>query len=195
MALFAYRSRLAQAKRNPEAIDFYILKKHASHTVHMITTTLIPKQRISILIGKDGGAKKRIEEKTNTKIFINDEIIIEGEPLDVITAENIIKAIGRGFEPAKALELLDEDMVLHIIHLPKNENELRRIKSRIIGTNGRAKRNVERLTDTCISVYGKTVAIIGSYEGAEIAGAALKKLIAGSTHSTVYRFLESHKHA
>ena len=156
----------------------------------MIATILIPRMRIPVVLGTNGATKHDIEEKTNTKIFIGEEITIEGEALDVMAAENIIKAIGRGFAPSKALKLLDEEKVLYVFQLPKTENELTRIRSRIIGTMGKARRNLERLTNTQISVYGKTVSIIGCYEDADRAKEAIEKLIFGSTHSNVYRFLE-----
>ena len=159
----------------------------------MIATILIPRMRVPVILGTNGATKHDIEEKTNTKIFIGEEITIEGEALDVMAAENIIKAIGRGFAPAAALALLDEEKVLYVIQLPKNENELTRIKSRIIGSDGRARQNLERLTNTQISVYGKTVSIIGCYEDADIAKEAIEKLISGSMHSNVYRFLELRK--
>lgn len=159
----------------------------------MIATILIPKNRVPVLVGQAGKTKKDIENKTNTKIFIGEEITIEGDALDVMATENIIKAISRGFAPEKALELLDEEKILHIVQLPKNEKEVIRIKSRLIGTMGKARRNIERLTNTHISVYGKTVSIIGSYEDAEIAKAAIEKLILGSMHSNVYRFLSLRK--
>ncbi len=159
----------------------------------MITGILIPKRRIAVVVGKGGKTKKTLEEKTGTKIFIGEEITIEGEALEVMAAENIIKAIGRGFAPDTALELLDEDKVLYVMQLDKGEKELSRIKSRVIGTNGRARRNLERLTDTHISVYGKTISIIGLYDDADAAKAAVEKLISGSMHGNVYRLLELRK--
>lgn len=161
----------------------------------MISTIMIPRKRIPVILGSNGATKKDIEDKTHTKIFIGEEITIEGEALDVMTAENIVKAIGRGFAPPAALKLLDEENALYVIQLQKNEKELKRVKSRLIGTMGKARRNLERLTNTRISIYGKTVSIIGSYEDADIAKEAIEKLIAGSKHNNVYNFLERRKHA
>lgn len=158
----------------------------------MIASILIPKARVAVLVGAHGSTKKSIEEKTNTKIFIGEEITIEGEALGILTVENIVKAIGGGFSPGRAMELLDEDKILYIIQLPKADEK--RIKSRIIGKMGRARRNLERMTNTHISVYGKTVAIIGYYDDMEASKEAIEKLIFGSTHSNVYSFLERRKH-
>lgn len=179
MEIFADRSVVAPEKGHTEALG-----------IEMITTLKIPEKRMPILIGRNGETKRKIEAATHTKISVESEIEIKGEALNRLDAENIIKAIGRGFAPDKSLELLEEDKILYIIQLPENSE---RIKSRIIGTNGKARRNLERLTKTYVSVYGKTVSIIGSYENAETAKNAIEKFISGSTHKNVYRFLESRK--
>jgi len=153
----------------------------------MITTLKIPENRIPVLIGRTGEIKRKIEAATHTKISVEDEIIIKGEALGRLDAENIIKAIGRGFAPGKAMELLEDDKILCIIQLPSGSD---RIKARIIGTKGKARRNLERLSKTYISLYGKTVSIIGSYENVETAKRAIEKFISGSAHKNVYRFLE-----
>ena len=59
----------------------------------------IPEQRKGVLIGKDGSVKKEIEKATKTVIEIEEDVSIEGEPLDVMKTKDIIKAIGRGFSP------------------------------------------------------------------------------------------------
>ena len=152
----------------------------------MIDKIRIPRRRIPILLEK----KKEIEEATNTKIKLNDEITIEGESIEMMDAKNIIKAIGRGFSSDVALELTDEKKNLCIISLPDDRKKLKRIKSRIIGAEGGSKKKIEKLTFTYISVYGKTVSIIGNYENVDIARMAVEKLIRGSPHSNVYRFIE-----
>ncbi len=158
----------------------------------------IPRERVAVLIGKNGRVKKAIEKYTHTKIHINgEEIRIERSddryPLGELIARNIILAIGRGFSPEKAMELLDEECIIQIIDLrdyARNRNDLIRIKGRVIGREGKAKKKIEEMTETYISVYGKTVAIIGKPENVKIAYDAIKMLIAGAMHSTVYRYLE-----
>ncbi len=159
----------------------------------MMDIMRVPKERLPVIIGKNGKTKAAIEKLTNTKITVNEDIGIEGEALNVLNSMNIIKAIGRGFSPEDATGLLDENKTLYIISLDEKRNVLIRLKSRLIGTRGKAKRNLERLTDTKISVYGKTVSIIGEYEKANAARVAIEKLIKGSPHRNVYKFLEEHK--
>lgn len=157
----------------------------------MISRTKIPEARLGVLIGRHGFVKRKIEKELGVKIIAGEDIFIEGDDaLAVMAAENIIKAIGRGFAPEKALKLTDENVTLYIIPLPKNERVLKRLKSRIIGESGRAKANLERLSDTDISVYGKTVAIIGKYEAVDATREAIEKLIGGFSHAAVYAILE-----
>ena len=109
-------------------------------------------------------------------------------------AKTIIKAIGRGFSPEKAFRLLKEDEMLETIELNHfSENKIRIIKSRLIGTNGKAWRMIENFSGCSLSIYGKTVSIIGNYEQLNIAREAVEMIIRGSKHSKVYGFLHQVK--
>lgn len=80
----------------------------------------IPVERIGVLLGHAGSVKKDIEEKTRTILTIDREtgtVIIEPafpttSALDLIKAQNIVRAIGYGFSPERAFRLLDEDQIL-----------------------------------------------------------------------------------
>ncbi|MBI4163931.1 MAG: RNA-processing protein [Candidatus Aenigmarchaeota archaeon] len=150
----------------------------------------IPEERRPILIGKDGETKKLIEKKTKTKIAIaDDEISVEGEN-QLVTGE-IIRAIGRGFSPQRALRLLDSDCILDVIQIKGTQNKIKRLMSRVIGSDGRARRNIENMTGALISVYGKTVSIIGNYKEVEHARKGVEMLLKGHKHPYVYRHLET----
>ena len=152
----------------------------------------IPKDRISVLIGKKGFTKRKIQKITSTILRINSEegdVFIEGESLDVFNCLNIIRAISRGFNPEIALKLLDDDYSFEMIDIEefsRNKRDLIRIKSRLIGTEGRARKHLEELTNTSIVVYGKTVSIIGKVEDLFIARESIEGLLRGSKHSNVY---------
>lgn len=154
----------------------------------------IPLERISVLIGEHGGVKRQIESKTKTKIEIEDtSVTVEGEPIGEWMAKDMVLAIGRGFNPEIALRLLDENNALEIINLKdfaNSENAIARLKGRIIGESGRAKRTIEEVTETSISVYGKSIGIIGAYDDVAAAKEAIGMLIRGAKHASVYRFLE-----
>ena len=74
-----------------------------------------------------------------------------------------------------------------------SEKKLDRLKGRVIGSRGKSRNTLEKLTNTNISVYGKTIAIIGLIEDISISREAVEKLLQGSAHSNVYNFIEKQK--
>ncbi len=157
----------------------------------------IPEERIAVLIGAEGKTKQEIEAATQCKLTISKEGDVEitgDDALLLYTAREMVRAIARGFNPQIALQLLKSDYVLEIIDLTDvtagKKNVLERLRGRIIGSEGKSRREIERLSDTSISVYGKTVAIIGDVAQAELAREAVAMLVRGSMHRTVYQFLE-----
>ena len=160
----------------------------------------IPKDRVAVLIGEKGSVKRDIEERTNTRIKIEDSSVsiecLSDNSMNEWIVKDIVSAIGRGFNPETALRLLNEGFTLEILYLKDYVNTpkaIERIKGRVIGEKGRARRVIEELTDTYISVYGKTIAVIGAYDEVHAAKEAVIRLIDGSRHSSVYRFLEKNK--
>ncbi|MFA4645893.1 KH domain-containing protein [Pyrococcus kukulkanii] len=166
----------------------------------------IPKERIAVLIGKKGSTKREIERRTKTKIEVDSEtgeVWITStketdDPLAVWKARDIVLAIGRGFSPERAFRLLNEGEYLEIINLTdiiigNEKNALPRVRGRIIGRKGRTRQIIEEMSGASVSVYGKTVAIIGNPIQIEIAKTAIEKLARGSPHGTVYRYLERRK--
>jgi len=160
----------------------------------------IPKERVAVLIGKKGEVKRQLEEETKTKIKIDSEegdVFVEGEDaISLYSTREIIKAVGRGFNPEIALQLLKPDYAFELINIDeyaKTKNSLLRLKGRIIGKEGKSRRVIEELTETEISVYGKTAGIIGQTENVSIARKAIENLIKGSTHAKIYKFLEKQR--
>lgn len=162
----------------------------------------IPSSRIGVLIGKEGTVKKHIEDITGTNITIDSstgQVIIlkkpdSGEMIGDWIAKNIVKAIGRGFNPKIAQKLVDEEFLMDIIDLEAatgaSQKRVRTIKARLIGESGKTKKNIESLMEVHVSIFGNTVSIIGRYEELKIARDAIVRLISGQSHRTVYRFLQ-----
>lgn len=157
----------------------------------------VPKNRVAVLIGTKGGVKRRIEEETKTKITVDSqegEVIVEGKDgVELLTVKNVVTAIGRGFNPEVARLLLKQDYSLEVISIAETKDHLKRIKGRLIGSEGKARRTIEGLTNCRISVLGKTVAIIGSIEDIVFARRAVEMLLKGSPHANVYKMLEKRR--
>lgn len=158
----------------------------------------IPKERVAVLIGTKGETKKQLESATKTKLNIDSkegDVEITGEDaLNLYSAREIVRAIGRGFNPDTAMLLLKGDYGFDIISIndyAKTKNDEERLKGRVIGEEGKARRIIEELSECRISVYGKTISIIGQFENLTIARRAIELLLAGSSHAHVYRLLET----
>ncbi|MFT4309174.1 MAG: KH domain-containing protein [Candidatus Woesearchaeota archaeon] len=160
----------------------------------------VPKERIPVIIGTSGTTKNMLQETLGVSLDIDSEegdIQITGEDaLKLFVAREVIKAIGRGFNPDIALDLQKQDFALEIIELKDYANTrkaLLRKRGRVIGEKGRARSTIENLTDTKISVYGKTIGIIGRVEDANAARRAVEALLEEATHAGVYKTLEKHR--
>ncbi|MEN2999683.1 MAG: KH domain-containing protein [Acidilobaceae archaeon] len=161
----------------------------------------VPPERLGAVIGEEGRVKREIEERLGVSVKVDNEnsmAIVEAregsQPINVMKAGEIIKAISYGFPPEKAMALLMDEQVLIYLDLREKlgdkPNHIKRVKARIIGEEGRARRTLEQLSGTYIQVGEYFVAVIGEYERAMAAKEALDMLIEGRAHSTVYRHLE-----
>ena len=162
----------------------------------------IPNDRIAVLIGKSGNVKSKIETMCYVSLDIDGdmgEVFIKSrgdvEKIQPFKAMEIVTAIGRGFSPENAMTLLDGENTLHVMDLRefagKSNANVERIKGRIIGEGGRARRNMENLSGTHISVYGRTVSIIGDASKLRLIVDAISSISSGSMHGAVYDKLES----
>ncbi len=162
----------------------------------------IPEDRIGVLIGKSGKIKSEIEKTCSVKLEIDGksgEVKVFSDVVDekfqTFKALEIVTAIGRGFSPQKAMRLLKGENVLHVINLrefgAKSPEQIERIKGRIIGDDGKARVNMENLSNTNITVYGKTVSVIDEPIQLKLAIDAIESLLSGSMHGYVYKKIES----
>lgn len=162
----------------------------------------IPRERVGVVIGKQGIIKEEIEKITQTKIEVDSEtgsVSIDPtedttDPLSVWKARYIVKAIGRGFNPEIAMKLTSDEMMLDIINLPdyvgKSKKAILRQKGRIIGKDGRTRDIISEMAEVDVSIYGKTVSLIGDMERIQVAREAVDMILHGSRHKSVYAFLE-----
>lgn len=163
----------------------------------MIDFVAIPKERINIL-KNDRKTVERLENLSESKIKLNEEVLIEcDDVLRILRIKEVIKAFGRGFDFEDALNLLDEDYYLETVDIKefsgKSKNRMITLRGRVIGKEGKTKKLIEKYADVKISIYGKTIGIIGKWSAIMIAKKAIEMILLGSLHSTIYRFLEKNR--
>ena len=164
----------------------------------------VPKDRIAVLIGSKGVTAKSIRNESGCKELnidstTGDVEVVWGEagsydPIKAMKLPDVIKAIGRGMAPKAAIRLFDDQHFFEMVDLRnfvgKRSNQQRRIRSRIIGSQGKVRKLIEGLTDTEITIYKSTVVIIGEQEGLSAARQAIEMLAGGSEHGSVLGYLE-----
>jgi ribosomal RNA assembly protein len=162
----------------------------------------IPKERVGVLIGRRGKIKQRIEKSLTIALKIDSSsgnVTAESSgsnPINIWRARDIVIAIGRGFSPEKTFKMLSNDeTLLEMIDLRtifgRSDKSITRVKARIIGKEGKTRSIIEEVSNTDVSVYGHTISIIGGYENLVLARDAIKMLIDGKSHATVYKFLSN----
>jgi ribosomal RNA assembly protein len=160
----------------------------------------IPQERIPVIIGNKGKTKFKICKMCNVEIAVESktgQITIGSTTKNfdengALKARDIINAISNGFSPERAFRILSDESLIQVLDLRNfttSSNSINRIKGRIIGEKGKARKNIEELTNTFISIYGHTVSLIGNYEETKLALDAIMLLINGRSHKTVYDML------
>ena len=159
----------------------------------------VPMDRLGAVIGPHGDMKRLIEAKSTAVLNIDSEsgeIEVQDakDPIQAMRTGEVLQAIARGFNPQKAIRIFDDDLltfeVMDLSKIANTKNAMTRLKGRIIGSDGKTRAIIESLTDTEISIYGKTVGILGHADRNRFARDAIDMLIGGATHGAVYGFLE-----
>ena len=153
----------------------------------------IPTRRAELL--KDNSFLKEVSKRLGCKIKISNgnELAIEGEPLNEYDARNVIQAFARGFDFNVACKLLLDDHFFDSVDLREvfnSEDQIKRIKARIIGREGKTKTYVQSVSGVDLVIYGDTVSMIGKVNDIKIARAAIDILIDGGTHNKAYTVME-----
>ena len=160
----------------------------------------IPEDRIGVVIGPGGATKRSFETATKATIEVDaedGEIRIaspDDDPIGAMKARDLVLAVGRGFSPERVRRLLRDDTYLGVIDIKavtgkQEKAALWRVRSRLIGVEGRARTRIEELSGCSMSVYGATVALIGQERQLERATRAIELLLHGSEHAAVFHLL------
>ena len=161
----------------------------------------VPKNRIAVLIGKGGQTRKMLEEASGAKLDIDSktgEVMAEWEeepdPVVRMKMPDVVLAIGRGLAPSRAVQLIQDDIFLRMYDIRewvgRQPNQTRRMRSRLIGRNGRIRSLIEEISNCEMAIHGSTVLVIGDQDGVALAAPAIEGILRGSEHSTVLHGLE-----
>ncbi len=160
-----------------------------------------------ISVGKDGFdkitpkvVKGLMERGISIKLDRENESLEYGcdDPYIELKAKDVLTAVVLGIKEQRfqdaALSLFSDSFVLKIVDLSEvlgSKEDIHRVLSRIIGTNGKTKRIMEEITETNITISDNKILIIGMPEGVGLASDAINAIIRGSPHKKVYRLLEA----
>ncbi|MEI7718744.1 MAG: hypothetical protein WCI72_02665 [archaeon] len=133
--------------------------------------------------------KAKIDIHTDLK---RNTLIINGNEFDEFTVEKIVQAIDFGFEIDDALMLLKDDRSLEFVNIKEHTHRknLAEIRSRVIGTEGKAKQTIETLTDSSIVIHNNVVGIIADTAHMPYTIQGMISLIQGAKHGNVFSYIE-----
>lgn len=119
-------------------------------------------------------------------------ITVKGNELNEFLVEKVLHAVDFGFDIDDALLLLNEDFVLEFIEVKEHtrRKNLKDVRSRIIGREGRARQTIEKLTGAAIVISGNDVGVIVDADHLAMTIQGIESLISGSKHGNVFGFLE-----
>ncbi|MCH7850662.1 MAG: hypothetical protein IH845_03400 [Nanoarchaeota archaeon] len=134
-----------------------------------------------------------IEDRVKVKIsFRKGSIGIKGAELIEFLVDKIIRAVDFGFDVRDALLLVNEDFVLEFIGIKENtrRKNMKDIRSRIIGTGGKARKTIEKLTGAVIVIKKNDIGVIVDSNHLDAVTQGIESLIRGAKHGNVFAYLE-----
>ena len=137
--------------------------------------------------------KTDLEKRLKVKIDITGKKVkISGNTEDEYDASLVLEAMQFGFSAKKSLALLHNDIIFRKIPIKQHtrRKNLKEVRGRIIGAEGKTKHTVEQISGCDVVITNDAVGLIGPALGIEEATTAVQNLIRGSKQANVYRFLE-----
>jgi ribosomal RNA assembly protein len=138
-------------------------------------------------------ATPSIESKIKVRIsFGKDRVHVDGKEVDEYLVSQIVRAVDLGFDVEDALLLLKDNFILEFIDVKSHtrRKNLKDVRARLIGTDGKAKRTIENLTGAVIVISDNCVGVIGEAKSMDATLQAIESLIQGSKHGNVFSYLE-----
>jgi ribosomal RNA assembly protein len=134
-----------------------------------------------------------IEARIKIKISLNkNRITLRGDELNEFLAEKMLTAVDFGFDPEDVLLLINPVYTLEFINIKEHTHRknLREVRGRVIGTEGRAKKTIEELSGSAIVIHENQIGVIVHAEHLNSVMQALVSLVQGGKHSNIFSYLE-----
>jgi KH domain-containing protein len=134
-----------------------------------------------------------IESKIKIKIeSYKNSVSIIGDEYDEYLVEKILEAIDFGFDSEDALLLSKEDFGLDFVNIKEHTHRknLKDVRARLIGKDGKVKTAIEELTGGMVVINANRVGIIADNQHLTHTIQGIKSLIQGSKHGNVFAYLE-----
>lgn len=124
--------------------------------------------------------------KSSGKFFIN------GNEVDSYIVEKILRAVDFGFDVEDAMLLRNDRFSLEFIDIKEHTHRrnLKEIRARIIGREGKAKDTISELTGAVIVVNVNTVGVIVDSDHVDSCLQGITSLIQGAKHGNVFAYIE-----
>ncbi|MEM0475322.1 MAG: hypothetical protein QW343_00835 [Candidatus Norongarragalinales archaeon] len=168
----------------------------------------VPQKRVGAFKKKNNALLREIESRCGVKLSFKDDGSLQIDAADEESngvgdgsgsewiAEQVCHAIALGFDSRRAFKLLDDNCFLEEIDLAQSVHgsakALHRYKARIIGEQGKIKRNIEEYSGALLAIGDERVAFLGGFKEIKLAKDAVFKILEGKEISTVYAFLEKY---
>ncbi|MEK6918556.1 MAG: hypothetical protein AABW73_00810 [Nanoarchaeota archaeon] len=120
------------------------------------------------------------------------QVTINGKEENIYDCEKVFEALEADYEIQIALLLANPEYLMETMHIRdySRRTNIADVRARIIGTKGKTKKLMEKLSDSVMKIKGNTIYIIGIAEEIRATMTAVEKLIRGSAQGKVYGFLE-----
>ncbi len=134
-----------------------------------------------------------IERGIKVKIgFGNGSVSLKGNELNEYLVEQIVLAVDFGFNVDDALLLKDDKFILEFIGVREHTHRknLKDVRARLIGTGGKARKTIEKLTGSVIVIHDNKVGLITDAIHLDAVVQGIESLIQGAKHGNVFAYLE-----
>lgn len=134
-----------------------------------------------------------LENKMKIKISVGkNSVELRGSEFDEFVVDKMIRAVDFGFHIDDALLLKREEFVLEFINIGEHtrRKNLKEVRARLIGREGKARKTIQTLTGSAIVVQEGSVGVIVDAEHLDATMQSIESLIQGAKHGNVFAYLE-----